>query len=722
MDWMQSLDVRVFRFINHSLSNPLFDQALPFFSWNPLFVPSLAVLTIGLLWKGGARGRLFLFFLALAILVGDGVIIGSLKRAIGRPRPFLSLADANVLIGRGASGSMPSGHAANWFAATMIAFVYYRRSLWLMLPLALTIALARVYLGVHYPSDVLVGACLGAGYALGFVCSLNGAWQIVGRRWFPLWWSRLPSLYGPAVDSKSPADSRDVTSSRPLVKATLDQHWLRLGYLVIAALLLVRLAYLAGGVIELSEDEAYQWLWSKHLALSYYSKPPLIAYTQWAGTALWGDTAFGVRFFSPVISAILGCVLLRFLAEELNPRAGFWLVILVSTTPLLAVGTVLMTIDPLSVLFWTAAMISGWRAVKSDSTIPWLWTGLWMGWGFLSKYVALFQLLCWLVFFILCRPARRHLRRAGPYWALVLAAAWTWPVLIWNHQNGWITVSHLAERGGLSEAWQPTLRFFWDFLIAESLLLNPWYVVAVGWAAWAFWRRRDRSDLMVYLFSMGAPLFLFYLFYTFRARVQPNWIAPSVLPLFCLSILYWEGRWREAGALMRHWLGWGVSLGAMAVVFLHNTDLLQKATGTPMSAKLDPLTRVRSWKDVAREVSMARSQFLREGKPVFIIGDHYGITGLLSFYMPEAKSGVPHTPLVYYPTSARPENQFYFWPGYQQRKGQNAIYVVLSDTPQPPPERIKREFATVTDLGIREILYRGRVFHRVQLFACRDLQ
>jgi 4-amino-4-deoxy-L-arabinose transferase-like glycosyltransferase len=59
-----------------------------------------------------------------------------------------------------------------------------------------------------------------------------------------------------------------------------EQSYLRLGYLVIGAVLLGRLLYLASGKIELSEDEAYQWLWSKHLALSYYSKPPMIAYVQ----------------------------------------------------------------------------------------------------------------------------------------------------------------------------------------------------------------------------------------------------------------------------------------------------------------------------------------------------------------------------------------------------------------------------------------------------------
>src|SRR5207244_711644 len=129
---------------------------------------------------------------------------------------------------------------------------------------------------------------------------------------------RSPSLGGNAR-------AASVVSAPPLESPheTMDKQWLRLGYIIIAILLLARLAYIAGGTIQLSEDEAYQWLWSKHLALSYYSKPPLIAYTQFLGTLIFGDTAFGIRFFSPVIAALLSFLVLRFFARNVNARAGF---------------------------------------------------------------------------------------------------------------------------------------------------------------------------------------------------------------------------------------------------------------------------------------------------------------------------------------------------------------------------------------------------------------
>src|SRR5215469_10179488 len=126
-----------------------------------------------------------------------------------------------------------------------------------------------------------------------------------------------------------------------------SRKWLFWGYLLIGGLLIWRLYYIASGLIEVSQDEALFWLQSKHLALSYYSKPPMTALTILLGTSLFGSNDLGVRFFAPVISAILGMVCLRFCARELNARAGFALALITSATPLLLVGSCLMTIDPL---------------------------------------------------------------------------------------------------------------------------------------------------------------------------------------------------------------------------------------------------------------------------------------------------------------------------------------------------------------------------------------
>jgi hypothetical protein len=301
------------------------------------------------------------------------------------------------------------------------------------------------------------------------------------------------------------------------------------------------------------------------------------------------------------------------------------------------------------------------------------------------------------------------------------------PVLYWNSQRQWITVTHVAETGGAGKPWTPTLRFAGDFLGSELGLLNPVFFVATIWAAFAFWRRNRNNPRLVYFFSMGAPLFLAYFLYSFRSRILPNWIAPSILPLFCMMVIYWDARLRLGVVHVKTWLTIGLVLGFTAVIVFHNTNVVRKVAGVYLPVRLDPLHRVREWNTTAYAVDQARQRLLAEGKPVFIITDHYGMAGQISFYLPEARTNVQGTPLVYYRSSETPENQFYFWPGYLERKGQNAIFVKELDrnhpVPEAPPERLKNEFDSVTALGITNIMYHDTLLLRpLQLFACRGLK
>src|SRR3954469_11367597 len=124
-------------------------------------------------------------------------------------------------------------------------------------------------------------------------------------------------------------------------------------WLFVAALTAIRLSLLAA--TDLSFDEAHYWMWSERLAPAYFSKGPGIAFFIRASTALFGANEFGVRFFSPLLAAGTSLMLFYFSRKLFGVIAGFWMVVALNVTPIFNIGAFVMTIDSLSIFFWTAA-------------------------------------------------------------------------------------------------------------------------------------------------------------------------------------------------------------------------------------------------------------------------------------------------------------------------------------------------------------------------------
>jgi 4-amino-4-deoxy-L-arabinose transferase-like glycosyltransferase/membrane-associated phospholipid phosphatase len=742
MQWPQALDTALFHFINGSLSNPLFDWLMPVLSgagnvmhW---FALAAVLAFVAALIFGNVRTRVCALMIVLSVGITDGLVVNTIKHAVARPRPCIALSDVVERLGCTNSGSMPSAHAANWFAVTMIVFIYYRRK-WTMvgpvLFMAMAVSFSRVYNGVHYPGDVLAGAIIGAGCAAAVAVAVESCWHHVGRTFFPLWYPRMPSLLNPEMRGEPMPESLETT----------DSHWLRLGYILIVISLLGRWLYLASGKIELSGDEAYQWLWSKHLALSYYSKPPGIALIQFAGTSLFGDTALGVRFFSPVIAAALSWITLRFIAEEIGGCAAFWFLLAVNAIPLLVAGSILMTIDPPLVLFWTCALIAGWRAVQPDGLMrDWIAVGLAMGLAFLCKYSAFYQIICFGIFFALWAPSRIQLRKPGPWLALLIFLICTLPVIIWNAQHGWVTVGHVAGNAGLHSEWKPW-KYIGSFWGGTFGVLNPFFFIGALCAGFAFWKSRRENPLMLYLFCMSWPVFLGHAIYSLRYNVQLNWIAPAVPGMFLLMVIYWNERAREGSRLVKPFLAAGLAVGFLAAAILYDPDLIGKLAGAPLPAAMNPANRIRGWDTTATLAQDELTKLEARGNTAFIIASDYDMTGELTFYaLPARKAAELKLPIVFCLDRGEPTSQFYFWPEYDYRftrKGENALFLwdvgpgkvekgwiwkwlrhepVTTYPPSPfhPWTPVFQQFETNKDLGVQEIKSRGQVVRYVHVWEC----
>ena len=154
-------DRKLFALVNQRWTSPALDVVMRAFSdWDPWRIPVI-LMVLALLVRGSRAVRIAVVFAVLAVAVSDQVTCNLVKPHFSRERPFRAEPGARKLIGAH-DASFPSAHAANsTAAATFLAVRFPRARPILILPAI--VSYSRVYVGVHYPLDVLGGAALGSG-------------------------------------------------------------------------------------------------------------------------------------------------------------------------------------------------------------------------------------------------------------------------------------------------------------------------------------------------------------------------------------------------------------------------------------------------------------------------------------------------------------------------------------------------------------------------------
>jgi undecaprenyl-diphosphatase len=211
------MDQSLFHLINQQWTSRFLDLFMATVSdseiWRPLFI---AVAVSALLF-GGFKARAFVICLVLSLLIGS-LVTGALKSAVDRRRPkqvesvrmvqlqkarpkFLSLSQKPAIrfsdsSDRTRSGpSFPSGHTATNTIIAVFCTMFYRRG-WLYWFVTAAVGYSRIYLGAHWPSDVLATVFLGVGESLFLLAVFEWIWKILGRTWTQQLFARHPSLVG----------------------------------------------------------------------------------------------------------------------------------------------------------------------------------------------------------------------------------------------------------------------------------------------------------------------------------------------------------------------------------------------------------------------------------------------------------------------------------------------------------------------------------------------
>ncbi len=317
--------------------------------------------------------------------------------------------------------------------------------------------------------------------------------------------------------------------------------------IVIICILLIGIRIIFINIMGIMPQDAYYDFYAQHIDLSYYDHPPLIAYILRLFTTLFGKKVIVLKLADFTITLFTIIAFYKLAGKFLSRNKTQMATALLISTLMVSILSLISTPDVPLMLCWAISLIFLYDAIWKKKNICWVWSGIFTGLSFDSKYTALF-LIIGLVGFLMMTKSFRNLIISKWFFLYLISFVITiLPVVIWNAKNNFASFKFQSE-GRVQEGLHVDITGFIGVIGHQSAILLPTLFFSLVYFIYRYCRKygirpgRIPSE-QLFLLCFFIPLFLGFIFISFFYWVKLNWIMPAYITGIIWVVRFWNIKW-----------------------------------------------------------------------------------------------------------------------------------------------------------------------------------
>ncbi len=295
-------------------------------------------------------------------------------------------------------------------------------------------------------------------------------------------------------------------------------------------LIIIKIVALYFTNFNLFGDEAQYWLWSKELDFGYFSKPPFLAWFIYIYTIFFGDSFIALKIIPSLIYVLIAIAFYDLCKNiGLTTTNSLFCGLMFISIPAVSFSSFILSTDIFLLLFWVLSLNELIKIKNEPRIINFILLGIMLGLAFLSKYAAIYFIICFILYVFLDNSFRNLFSRNIFKFLISLFCLLliVFPNIVWNLNNGWVTFQHTSDNANFGNIKISFLRGL-EFLGIQILMLGPFLFLAniinyknikIEW-----------NQKFLLIFSL--PVFFIVFVEAIIVRANANWAAPALITFF----------------------------------------------------------------------------------------------------------------------------------------------------------------------------------------------